>query len=162
MGTLYDVSQQFVKVGIAGCALLLALGIALGGFESQLGALLGSPSTGQAARGRVIVLALTLAVAALATPAAREVAHAVVNSANVGAGMAHLVKLIVDALIVLGALLLALGFAAAGVGAQVAALSGLPRQQAELLMRLLWLVASFVVIVAAIPLANAMIDAVVH
>jgi len=100
-------------------------------------------------------------VAALATSIAQQVAGKVGSGANLGAGAADLVKLVVDAIIVLGALLLTLGLAVAGVGSQMAALLGLPRQQSELLQRLLWLVGSFVVIVATVPLANAMIDALV-
>ena len=76
MGAVTDLSKEMVQAGVIACALLLAFGIALGGVEGQLGALLGDPSLGQSAKGRIVVLIVALLIAAAAIPIGNAVARA--------------------------------------------------------------------------------------
>jgi len=77
---------------------------------------------------------------------------------NLGSGLATLTKLAVDSLIVVGALIMTLGFAFGGVGAQVGAMAGLPHAQATAIVRVAALIGFFLFTVFSIPLANAIID----
>jgi hypothetical protein len=162
MEEVTGISQEIVRAGIAACALLLALGVALGGFESQLGALLGDPTAGRDAGGRVLVLVLALATAASASLIGAAVGDRIGAGTDLAGGMAGVIKLAVDALMLLGALVLALGLAVGGVGGQLASMLGLPRAQSVLLARMVALVVSFAVIAATVPLANTVIDTLVH
>ena len=159
-GSLNSIANEIVQAGTIACALLLVLGIALGGFEEQLAAMMGQPypTLGPGTRGRGVTLVLFLALAASATVIAAAVSEKIGSGGNLGTGMAELAKMAVDALIVLGALLLALGFAVSGVSAQVGSLLGLPGVQAKMLARLFGLVAAFLATVLAIPVANTVID----
>ena len=76
MAELERISAEIVQFGILVCALLLALGVALGGVEGQLGALLGDPTPGMSARGRLVVLVVALLLAASAVPIANAVVEA--------------------------------------------------------------------------------------
>jgi hypothetical protein len=77
---------------------------------------------------------------------------------NLGSGLATLTKLAVDSLIVVGALIMTLGFAFGGVGAQVGAMAGLPHAQATAIVRVAALIGFFLFTVFSVPLANAIID----
>ena len=77
---------------------------------------------------------------------------------GVGNGLAQLTKLAIDALIVAGALIMALGFAFSGVSGQIGAMSGMPYAQATAVTRIAALIGFFLLIVFAIPFANAIID----
>jgi hypothetical protein len=162
MDALNGLSGVVVHAGLVVCGLLLAFGIAMSGFESMLGAALGDPSLERAGRGRIVVLTLALALAGSAAAIAAGVAGQLGVANSLGSGMAALTKTAVDALIVLGALLLAVGFAAGGLAGQVAALTGMPHAQAALISRALSLFISFLVTVLAVPLANTIIDTLLH
>ncbi len=76
MEALTGLAREMVQAGVTACALLLAFGVALGGVEGQLGALLGDPSLGQSAKGRIVILVAALALAAAAIPLGNAVANA--------------------------------------------------------------------------------------
>ena len=91
----------------------------------------------------------------LLTPTAYAQAGA---GGGIGSGLAQLTKMAVDALIVAGALIMALGFAFSGVSGQIGAMSGMPYAQATAITRVVALIGFFLFIVFAIPFANAIID----
>ena len=80
------------------------------------------------------------------------------GGSSIGSGLASLTKLAVDALIVIAALILALGFAFSGVSAQIGALAGLPYAQATAITRIAAIIGFFLLVVFSIPFANAVID----
>ena len=81
-----------------------------------------------------------------------------VPTGGLGGGLASLTKLAVDALIVIGALIMTLGFAFSGVGAQMAAMAGMPHAQATAVVRVAALIGFFLFTVFSIPVANSIID----
>ena len=73
--SLNSIANEIVQAGTIACALLLVLGIALGGFEEQMAAMMGQPypTLGPGTRGRGVTLVLFLALAASATVIAAAV-----------------------------------------------------------------------------------------
>jgi len=83
---------------------------------------------------------------------------ALADGGNVGAGLAELTKLAVDALIVGAALIMVLALAFSGVAGQIGAMAGMPYAQATAITRIAAVVGFFLLVVFAIPLANSIID----
>ncbi len=106
---------------------------------------------------RLMGVLATLVLPALLTPGALA-QDGGGGGGDVGSGLAALTKLAVDALIVVGALILALGFAFSGVSAQIGAMAGMPYAQASAITRVAALVGFFLLTVFAIPFANSIID----
>ena len=76
MEAVKAVSAEIVGWGVAGCAAILALVIALGGVEGQVGEMFSIPGLSASARVRVIVVILALLVAASAIPISNAVVEA--------------------------------------------------------------------------------------
>ncbi len=76
MEAVKAVSAEIVGWGVAGCAAILALVIALGGVEGQIGEMFSIPGLSASARVRVIVVILALLVAASAIPISNAVVEA--------------------------------------------------------------------------------------
>ena len=76
------------------------------------------------------------------------------------AGLADLVKMAVDGLIILAALAMTFAIAFTGVSAIFAKMAGMPYAEATATMKIITVVVLFILTAFAIPLANAVIDAV--
>jgi len=76
MEAVKAVSAEIVGWGVAGCAAILALVIALGGVEGQIGEMFSIPGLSASARVRVIVVILALLVAASAIPISNAIVDA--------------------------------------------------------------------------------------
>lgn len=76
MEAVKAVSAEIVGWGVAGCAAILALVIALGGVEGQIGEMFSIPGLSASARVRVIVVVLALLVAASAIPISNAIVDA--------------------------------------------------------------------------------------
>ena len=76
MEAVKAVSAEIVGWGVAGCAAILALVIALGGVEGQVGEMFSIPGLSASPRVRVIVVILALLVAASAIPISNAVVEA--------------------------------------------------------------------------------------
>ena len=109
---------------------------------------------------QLAVIAMSLVLSSLgATPAAlAQEPGGGGASGGLGGGLASLTKLAVDAMIVIGALIMTLGFAFSGVGAQMAAMAGMPHAQATAVVRVAALIGFFLFTVFSIPVANSIID----
>ena len=70
------VSAEIVGWGVAGCAAVLALVIALGGVEGQIGEMFSIPGLSASPRVRIVVVILALAVAASAVPISNAIVEA--------------------------------------------------------------------------------------
>jgi hypothetical protein len=77
---------------------------------------------------------------------------------GIGQGLASLVKMAVDALIVVGGLALAFAIAFTGVSTIFAKMAGMPYAEANATMKVIGVVIAFVLTAFAIPVANAIID----
>lgn len=77
---------------------------------------------------------------------------------GIGQGLASLVKMAVDALIVVGGLALAFAIAFTGVSTIFAKMAGMPYAEAQATMKIIGVVIAFIVTAFAIPVANAVID----
>ena len=106
----------------------------------------------------MLVLLNGLAPVALAQEAGGEDSTGTGSGGGLSGGLASLTKLAVDALIVIGALIMTLGFAFSGVGAQMAAMAGMPHAQATAIVRVAALIGFFLFTVFSIPVANSIID----
>ena len=76
MEAVKAVSAEIVGSGVAGCAAILALVIALGGVEGQVGEMFSIPGLSASPRVRVIVVILALLVAASAIPISNAIVDA--------------------------------------------------------------------------------------
>ncbi|MDY7076729.1 MAG: hypothetical protein SXV54_07355 [Chloroflexota bacterium] len=76
MEAVKAVSAEIVGWGVAGCAAILALVIALGGVEGQIGEMFSIPGLSASPRVRVIVVILALLVAASAIPISNAIVDA--------------------------------------------------------------------------------------
>ena len=76
MEAVKAVSAEIVGWGVAGCAAILALVIALGGVEGQVGEMFSIPGLSASPRARVIVVILALLVAASAIPISNAIVDA--------------------------------------------------------------------------------------
>ena len=79
MGELIKVSQEIIKIAVIAVASLLALSVALGGVEGQIGTMLGDPSMGRSAKGRIIALIIALVIVLSAIPISNAVSKALVH-----------------------------------------------------------------------------------
>ena len=79
-----------------------------------------------------------------------------------GAGLANLVKMAVDGLIVLAALAMAFAIAFTGVTSIFAKMAGSPYAEANATLKIIGVVILFILTAFAIPLANSVIDAVME
>jgi cytochrome bd-type quinol oxidase subunit 2 len=77
-------------------------------------------------------------------------------------GLANLVKMAVDGLIVLAGLAMAFAIAFTGATSVFAKMAGMPYAEANATMKIIGVVLLFILTVFAIPLANAVIDAVMQ
>jgi hypothetical protein len=121
----------------------------------HLGSLLGDPALRQAARrlGVALVSALLLCQMALPVLADDEPPGPMV-------GLADLVKMAVDGLIILAALGMTFAIAFTGVMSIFSKMAGMPYAEANATMKIIGVVILFILTAFAIPLANAVIDAV--
>ena len=78
------------------------------------------------------------------------------------AGLANLVKMAVDGLIVLAALAMTFAIAFTGVMSIFSKMAGMPYAEANATMKIIGVVILFILTAFAIPLANAVIDAVMQ
>ncbi len=78
------------------------------------------------------------------------------------AGLANLVKMAVDGLIVLAALAMTFAIAFTGVTSIFSKMAGMPYAEATATMKIIGVVVLFIVTAFTIPLANAVIDAVME
>jgi hypothetical protein len=76
MEAVKAVSAEIVGWGVAGCAATLALVIALGGVEGQIGEMFSIPGLSASPRVRIVVVILALAVAASAVPISNAIVDA--------------------------------------------------------------------------------------
>jgi hypothetical protein len=79
-----------------------------------------------------------------------------------GEGLANLVKMAVDGLIILAALAMTFAIAFTGVMSIFAKMAGMPYAEANATMKIIGVVILFILTAFAIPLANAVIDAVME
>jgi hypothetical protein len=121
----------------------------------HLGSLLGDPALQQAARrlGVALVSALLLCQMALPVLADDEPPGPMV-------GLADLVKMSVDGLIILAALGMTFAIAFTGVMSIFSKMAGMPYAEANATMKIIGVVILFILTAFAIPLSNAVIDAV--
>jgi len=70
------ISAEIVGWGVAGCAAILALVVALGGVEGQLGGLFSVPGLSISPRIRIIVVVVALAIAVSAIPISNAIVEA--------------------------------------------------------------------------------------
>ncbi len=70
------ISAEIVGWGVAGCAAILALVMALGGVEGQIGEMFSIPGLSVSPRVRFIVAILALAVAVSAVPISNAIVEA--------------------------------------------------------------------------------------
>lgn len=102
---------------------------------------------------------LTLAVlAALLMCQVASPVSAQEGPGGIGQGLASLVKMAVDAMIVVGGLALAFAIAFTGVSTIFAKMAGMPYAEANATMKVIGVVIAFVLTAFAIPVANAIID----
>lgn len=76
MAEVKAISMEIVGWGVAACAASLGLMLALGGVEGQLGAMFAIPGLSVSPRVRLVVVVLTLIVAASAVPISNAVVEA--------------------------------------------------------------------------------------
>ena len=76
MEAVKTVSAEIIGWGVTGCAAMLALVIALGGVEGQIGELFSIPGLSASPRVRVVVAVLALLVAASAVPISNAIVEA--------------------------------------------------------------------------------------
>jgi hypothetical protein len=76
MGEVKAISAQLVGWGVAACAASLAVTMALGGVEGQLGAMFSIPGLSVSPRVRLIVVLLALIIAVSAIPISNAVVQA--------------------------------------------------------------------------------------
>ena len=84
------------------------------------------------------------------------------GSSGAAAGLANLVKMAVDGLIVLAALAMTFAVAFTGVMSIFSKMAGMPYAEANATMKIIGVVILFILTAFAIPLANAVIDAVMQ
>ena len=82
------------------------------------------------------------------------------GSSGAAAGLANLVKMAVDGLIVLAALAMTFAVAFTGVMSIFSKMAGMPYAEANATMKIIGVVILFILTAFAIPLSNAVIDAV--
>lgn len=78
------------------------------------------------------------------------------------AGLANLVKMAVDGLIILAALTMTFAIAFTGVMSILSKMAGMPYAEANATMKIIGIVILFILTAFTIPLANAVIDAVMQ
>jgi hypothetical protein len=76
MEAVRAISAEIVGWGVAGCAALLALVIALGGVEGQIGEMFSVPGLSVSPRIRIVVVIVALLVAVAAVPISNAVVDA--------------------------------------------------------------------------------------
>ena len=76
MGSVKAISAEIIGWGVAICAATLAVTIALGGIEGQVGEFFSIPGLSVSPRMRVIVVILALMIAASAVPISNAVVGA--------------------------------------------------------------------------------------
>jgi hypothetical protein len=113
----------------------------------------GDPALRQGAYRVFVALLMTMMVCQHAAPALAQ------DGGGVG-GLAGLVKKAVNGLVILTGLSLAFGIAFTGFSATLAKWAGAPNAEATAILRIISLVLLFILVVFAIPLSNAVIDAI--
>ena len=76
MEAVKTVSAEIVGWGVAGCAAMLALVMALGGVEGQIGELFSIPGLSASSRVRIVVVILALLIAVSAVPISNAIVDA--------------------------------------------------------------------------------------
>ncbi len=76
MAEVEAISAEIVGWGVAACAAMLALALALGGVEGQIGEMFSIPGLSVSPRVRIVVVILALAIAASAIPISNAIVEA--------------------------------------------------------------------------------------
>ena len=125
--------------------------------------LFSTPALWQAARCLAVAFVSALLVCQVALPAlAQEPQPPGGGGGGAAAGLADLVKMAVDGLIVLAALAMTFAIAFTGVSSILAKMAGMPYAEANATMKIIGVVILFILTAFTIPLANAVIDAVMR
>ena len=107
-------------------------------------------------------LIVTLTAVLLVCQVAQPVLADDPEPGGAGAGLANLVKMAVDGLVVLAALVMTFAIAFTGVMSILARMAGAPYAEATATMKIIGIVILFILTAFTIPLANAVIDAVMQ
>jgi len=122
----------------------------------QMIGLLGSLEFRQSARRLMVALVSALLLCQVALPVQAQDPE----PGGAAAGLANLVKMDVDGLIVLAALAMTFAIAFTGVMSIFSKMAGMPYAEANATMKIIGVVILFIITAFAIPLSNAVIDAV--
>ena len=76
MEAVKAISAEIVGWGVAACAAILALVIALGGVEGQIGEMFSLPGLSASPRVRIVVVILALVIAASSIPISNAIVDA--------------------------------------------------------------------------------------
>ena len=76
MEAVRAISAEIIGWGVTGCAAILALVIALGGVEGQIGEIFSIPGLSVSPRVRIIVAIIALLIAASAVPISNAIVDA--------------------------------------------------------------------------------------
>jgi hypothetical protein len=123
----------------------------------QMIGLLGSLEFRQSARRLLVALISALLLCQVALPVQAQDPE---PGGGAAAGLANLVKMAVDGLIVLAALAMTFAIAFTGVMSIFSKMAGMPYAEANATMKIIGVVILFIITAFAIPLSNAVIDAV--
>ena len=120
--------------------------------------LLGDPKLQQPIRRLALATVSALVLCQFAPPVLAQDP----GPGGAGAGLANLVKMAVDGLIVLAALAMTFAIAFTGVMSIFSKMAGMPYAEANATMKVIGIVILFILPAYTIPLANAVIDAVMQ
>ena len=118
----------------------------------------GSPELWQSVRCLMVALVSALLLCQVALPVMAQDPEP--GGGGAAAGLANLVKMAVDGLIVLAALAMTFAIAFTGVMSIFSKMAGMPYAEANATMKIIGVVILFIITAFAIPLSNAVIDAV--